>query len=147
MAENSSRDGKSEAAEGLRAILQRIAGFFDIFDLSLIVSGAVTLAAFAFLDWRVHWINFPVPEGWLYAVALILASYVLGLLCFVLGRWLRERWRWRRLQSGSNDLFRPILNGHGLSDTAPFSDYYERGGGAELYTRLWAEVRGLFGSG
>ena len=34
-----------EVGEGLKAILERVADFFDIFDLSFIVSGLTTAAA------------------------------------------------------------------------------------------------------
>lgn len=35
-----------------QAILERIADFFDIFDLSFVVSGATTISAFVFWSWR-----------------------------------------------------------------------------------------------
>jgi hypothetical protein len=142
MAENA--DAKKEVAEGLKVILQRIADFFDIFDLSFIISGSVTLAALGFWSWRANLPGPPLPEGWLHVLATIIASYVLGLLCFTLGRWLRVRWRWQRLDGGPHDRLLAILAGHGLDVLPPFSDYIRRlaaHGEARLYVRLWAEVR------
>jgi hypothetical protein len=140
-------DGESarkEVAEGLKAILQRLADFFDIFDLSFIISGAVALGAFGFWSWRASLPKPPIPEGWVYSLTLIIASYVFGLLCFSLGRWLRVSWRSHRLGGGSDDRFLKVLKAHGLDGVSPFSDYLGRtdaGGEARLYVRLWAEVR------
>ena len=139
-----STDAKIEVTEGLKAILQRIADFFDIFDLSFIVSGAVTLAALGFWGWRAGIPTPPIPAGWLNSVAVIIASYVLGLLCFTLGRWLRACWRRHRLRGATDDRFLEILKGHGLHGLPPFSDYVDRTdarGASRLYVRLWAEVR------
>ena len=144
MAENASQDAKREVVDGLKSILQRVADFFDLFDLSFIISGATALGALGFWAWRAKLPRPPISQGWLYAFAVIIASYVLGLLCFSLGRWLRLSWRWRRLDAGAEDRFLPILKGHGLDSASPFSDYIARtdfNGESRLYVRLWAELR------
>lgn len=139
MPEEGSGSAAKEAAAGLREILARIADFFDIFDLSFIISGAVTLAAIWF------WINHEkiptpdLPEGWIRVAGLIVGTYVLGLICFATGRWTRLRWRATRLEVG--DRFSDYLQGHGLTTVSPFSDYLGRKAGVRLYVRLWAEVR------
>ena len=81
----------NEAVQSLQALLGRISGFFDIFDLSFIVSGASSLAALllvyklhgptAFPDWM---------QGVHGGLLLVLACYVLGMLSFILGRLLRR---------------------------------------------------------
>jgi hypothetical protein len=136
----SEQGARKELSEGIKSILQRIADFFDIFDMSFIISGAVCMGAFAFCVWRAK-VNLPLlPEGWPLYIIIIVSSYVLGLACFVLGRWTRLNWRWSRLGDPSSRLL-PILERHGLRDTPPFAEYLERGGGEALYVRLWAEAR------
>jgi hypothetical protein len=142
--EQSQRNGINEVVEGLRAIVLRIADFFDILDLSFIISGAVALAAISFWAWRAEVPMPPLPEGWIRNIALILASYVLGLLCFAIGRWFRGRWRADRVGGKVNDRFLEVLEAHGLSEIQAVSEYLRRGdarGEARLYVRLWAEVR------
>jgi hypothetical protein len=142
--EESRRSVAKDAAEGLRAVLQRIADFFDIFDLSFIISGAVTLAALAFWGWRVRVPLPPLPEGWIAGIAVIVACYVLGVLCFAIGRWFRAGWRAERTGGGVNDKFLEVLQAHGLSKIPSISDYLDRRnaqGEARLYVRLWAEIR------
>jgi hypothetical protein len=88
MAERVNQGVNKETADGLKSVFQRIADFFDIFDLSFIIFGAVTIAALAFWSWRAGVSMPPLPEGWLYSITLIIATYVFGVLCFTLGRWL-----------------------------------------------------------
>jgi hypothetical protein len=81
----------TEAVQSLQALLGRLSSFFDIFDLSFIVSGGSSLAALllvyklhsptAFPDWM---------QGAYGGILLVLACYVLGMLSFVLGRLLRR---------------------------------------------------------
>jgi hypothetical protein len=133
-----------EAATGLGAVLQRIADFFDIFDLSFIISGAVTGTALCYLAWRAQTPLPPLPQGWSAAVALVVASYVLGMLCFAIGRWFRAPWRSKIVEGGKHDRLLTILEAHGLSNTKPISTYLNRAGvrgEMRLYVRLWAEVR------
>ncbi|HNF99677.1 MAG TPA: hypothetical protein PK493_20440 [Pseudomonadota bacterium] len=81
----------TEAVQSLQALLGRISSFFDIFDLSFIVSGATSLAALC-LYYKLH-----APGGfpeWLASVyggiLFVLGCYVLGMLSFILGRLLRR---------------------------------------------------------
>jgi hypothetical protein len=83
----------TEAVQSLQALLGRLSSFFDIFDLSFIVSGGEQLwrrccsstsctCPTAFPDWM---------QGACMAESvLVLACYVLGMLSFVLGRLLRR---------------------------------------------------------
>lgn len=81
----------TEAVQSLQALLGRISGFFDIFDLSFIVSGASSLTALL-LVYKLHGPTaFPEWVSGGYGGALIvLGCYVLGILSFVLGRLLRR---------------------------------------------------------
>lgn len=133
-----------EVGEGLKSILERIADFFDIFDLSFFVSGFTTLAALQFWAWRAAKQIPALPSGWISAVGLIVACYVLGLICFALGRWIRMGWRWKRAEKNACDWFESILKGHGLTSLSPYSEYLERKdarGDWRLKVRLWAEIR------
>jgi len=133
-----------ELSEGLKSILERIADFFDIFDLSFIVSGATAISAFAFWGWRAG-VSFPVvPPGWVQVISLVIACYVAGLVCFAVGRWIRMGWRWRSAEKRFYSWFVRVLEGHGLTNASPAKEYLERKqarGDWRLYVRLWAEVR------
>jgi hypothetical protein len=142
--ERSEPKAAEQIAQGLRAIISRVADFFDIFDLSFIVSGSVTLAAISFLMWRKRF-EVPLPlDGWVRNVGLIIASYVFGLLCFAMGRWFRRLWRGGRTGGGAADRLLQVLQAHGLSETEAVKHYLDRRdakGEQRLYVRLWAEVR------
>jgi hypothetical protein len=76
--EHSDTSSLEDVRRGLGAILERIAGFFDIFDLSFFVSGATTLAALSFWTWKN---GVPIPPnvpGWMQVMAFIIGCYVLG---------------------------------------------------------------------
>jgi hypothetical protein len=68
----------------------KIASFFDVFDLSFFVSGALCLGAIS------YWFNlsgFQSPfllNNWMRFFELIIICYVLGLITFTSGRWLRK---------------------------------------------------------
>lgn len=81
----------TEAVQSLQALLGRISSFFDIFDLSFVVSGATSLAALCLY----YKLNAPMgfPE-WLASayggILFVLGCYVLGMLSFILGRLVRR---------------------------------------------------------
>lgn len=140
----SSDNALKEVGEGFKSILERIADFFDIFDLSFIVSGATTATALAFWVWRAEIVAPPIPTGWLAGVGLIIGCYVLGLVCFALGRWIRMGFTTRRSARKFDKKFREILAGHGLETESPFAAYLARENSRgiwRLYVRLWAELR------
>jgi hypothetical protein len=136
----------NEFAESLKPLFGRIGSFFDLFDLSFFVSGSVSLSAFFF--WM-HLSNQVLPiqlEGWLKVLAIILACYVNGLVCFAVGRWIRIPKRGPKRISFFDELFSNVLKAHGLADEGTFKEYIGRreyGGVRRLYIRLWAEVRQL----
>ncbi len=144
MAKEESKSGLKGVGEGLKSILERIADFFDIFDLSFLVSGVTSAGAIAFWTWKAQIDTPSIPKGWIGGVGLVIGGYVMGLVCFAMGRWIRRGWRKRRAESGFFEDFVKVLKGHGLSETPPFSTYLERkelSGDWCLYVRLWAELR------
>lgn len=133
-----------ELGESLSSVAERVSGFFDIFDLSFIVSGTASLSAFV-VWWKVSERSFPLPlEGWFRVFALLLGCYLSGLVCFAVGRWIRVGNQRSLTGPRFDDAFAKILRAHGLLHKEPFVTYIQRGdsrGIWRLYVRLWAEVR------
>jgi hypothetical protein len=132
-----------ELGEALKLIFEKIAGFFDIFDLSFFVSGAVGFSAL------LYWLSStslspPALDGWVKVLAVILACYVSGLLCFAGGRWVRMflLGRWFSVATAVECV--NALRGHGLENEQVFAKYIGRPdefGSWRLYVRLRAELR------
>ena len=133
----------SEFAAALRTLFGKISAFFDLFDLSFFVSGSVCLSALVF--WA-HLANRQLPfelQGWIKVLAVILACYVNGLLCFAAGRLIRWGKPGKTIED-FNAHFLDTLRAHGLAEEKPFKDYLDRTshlGIRRLYIRLWAEAR------
>lgn len=154
----------NDALSSLQALLGRIGAFFDIFDLSFLVSGATSLSALLFL-YKVH-----APQGspdWMAGgyggILLILACYVLGMLCFILGRLLRgnllsllswERFSHRLLRRVRGALLeqnlqvkdeeQSVLAGcirQLARDGSKESQAKEEATAGRLYALLWTQVR------
>lgn len=129
---------------------EKVVEILDIFDLSFFISGAVVMAAllqlFGPLDQALDQMEGAGVFG------LVLGSYVLGLVCFAVGRPLRLRLTRVRdprpdhllfhqalvqqglhLPGGPGDALRCYF-GHGAEETDP-------GVRMALYTRMWAHVR------
>jgi hypothetical protein len=88
-------------------------------------------------------VSLPELTGWKSVFAILIGSYVSGLLCFAAGRWLRMGERKGKDENDLDDRFRNILTAHGLTEIDVFKDYLERKprGIWRLYIRLWAEAR------
>jgi hypothetical protein len=132
-----------ELGEALRIIFEKISDFFDIFDLSFFVSGAVALGALLFWFSSLGFSVPPFVPGWVIVLSVILGCYVGGLVCFAGGRWLRmepfAKWFSVRMDE---QLLLKVLQGHGLEHDTVFDGYIQRKDGAwRLYVRLWAELR------
>lgn len=148
-----------EAAKALQTLLARIGAFFDIFDLSFFVSGAVSVGAL-WLGYKLRGgqLLSTVPDGYL-LTGILLGCYVLGLLCFALGRALRQAVVRLFRGAGSSQRLREALaaavKAHDLG-TAPLSPKVAKtigqylqsrdGKGREagtqwLYTLLWTKLR------
>lgn len=168
----------SEVAKAVKPLFDKFIDFFDIFDLSFFVSGATFVAAIAWAgltpalaqliglesidDEGIWFANNAVPSV---AVAmLVLASYVSGMTCFALGRFVRK-WMFRgkdRLTGAHrkrpNTLFDELVR-HGILERRGASFRVSRHGrripwlaryvdvdpnelqDTALYVRMWAEVR------
>jgi hypothetical protein len=127
----------SDATNGLRAIFDRLAEFFHLFDLSFFVSGSATFAAVALLYIRMEQPRqFPFAS-WVGGVALIVVCYILGLMSFSIGRSL-NRFRRGRIETGmAIALQRHQFDGKALAG------YVDSNGGRDfrrIYIRLWAEL-------
>lgn len=128
----------SEIASGLRSIFERVGEFFHIFDLSFFVSGAMTFGALAFVYLQMKYpCQFPFAP-WVGTLALIVASYVCGLIAFAVGRELSGR-TFRR-----HTLHRTLplaIEAHNLTDEIITS--YTAGEQPRLwwlYIRMWSEI-------
>lgn len=168
----------SEVAKAVKPLFDKFIDFFDIFDLSFFVSGATFVAAIAWagltpalaqliglesIDEDGIWFaSNTVPSV---AVAmLVLASYVSGMTCFALGRFVRK-WVFRgkdRLTGAHrkrpNTLFDELVR-HGILERRGAGFRVSRHGrripwlaryvdvdpnemqDTALYVRMWAEVR------
>lgn len=137
MAEEKSAGG--DIASGLRSIFDRIGEFFHIFDLSFFVSGFMTFAAFAFLYNMMQYPRHFPFDPWVGVLALIVACYVCGLMCFAAGRWLSGK-TFRRQTLGR--YLPQALAAHGLDGDATIASYNSQtsGGFWRLYIRMWSEV-------
>jgi hypothetical protein len=168
----------SEVAKAVKPLFDKFIDFFDIFDLSFFVSGATFVAAIAWAgltpalaqliglesidDEGIWFASNTVPSV---AVAmLVLASYVSGMTCFALGRFVRK-WMFRgkdRLTGAHrkrpNTLFDELVR-HGILERRGSGFRVSRHGrripwlaryvdvdpnelqDTALYVRMWAEVR------
>jgi hypothetical protein len=127
-----------EIASGLRSIFERIGEFFHIFDLSFFVAGVMTFGALVFV-----YIVMKKPrqfpfEPWVGVVALIVASYVCGLIAFSVGRELSGRTFRRRIL---HRILPRALEAHNLSTES--ITLYTAGEHPRfwwLYIRMWSEI-------
>lgn len=130
-----------------QAVLDRLAEFFFLFDLSFLVSGAAAFAALV-LGWRLFEGPVLPLDGWLEVFAVLIACYLTGLICFAVGRWLRGRFPGEDEKSFDAEL-RKILAAHAIDRHPSFAPYVALADEGDsqalwrLYTRLWAETRDL----
>ncbi len=164
----------SEVAKAVKPLFDKFIDFFDIFDLSFFVSGATFVAAIA---WARMTPNLELLLGRMSPsegneipgvgiIVLVLASYISGMTCFAVGRFVRKgayevvdailRKRGKRAPS----VLYAELAQHGMIAKAPDGEgwevtdhgrklewlprYFEHGGKGQesaLYVRMWAEVR------
>jgi len=151
-----------------KELLARVAAIFDIFDLSFFVAGGMSLLGLRYLVYLLN-VSFPEPRGEVLPVmVVILLSYVLGHLCFTLGR------RFRRMVLsgfqlrvygkasdadpggvaqeldglGQDKYIKLLLRSHRLNQHPRYASYLkqviqpeEANYHATLYPLLWAELR------
>ncbi len=130
-------------ARSFSLIFEKISEFFNLFDLSFFVSGSTAFSAILF--WmHISEKNFldELDNGWRILI-FILASYIIGLACFAVGRWIRTEVSKQNYQKKFDCHLRQVLAVHGLDHQESFKKYLDNThrGIWRLYTRLWAEVR------
>jgi hypothetical protein len=172
----------SEVAKAVKPLFDKFIDFFDIFDLSFFVSGATFVAAIA---WARLTPNLEVLLGYpsestaagdpsapadgvpgVGIIVLVLASYISGMTCFAIGRFIRkwlykavdeiQRRRGKRAPSvlfaelaqhgvierrADNDGWEVTVHGHKLKWLPRYFADGGRGQESALYVRMWAEVR------
>ena len=142
-----------EIGKALKSIFDKLSDFFDIFDLSFIVSGVFTTGIIYYWA-RARNIALPALQAnTLTVILVILFCYINGLLSFALGRWIRMglfvrianilRKNAEKGYPFDNDLTN-ILKAHGLDKDTMVNRYMtmEKCRGAwRLYVRFWAELR------
>lgn len=115
----------------------------EVVDLSFFPAGAACLAAVVFWEQKAHFFDLQLPLGFQVAGA-ILASYILGLICFSGGRLLRYSITGKGSSPSQQKLsasIEKICQSHGL-DLAYLTYFHgDHAQPTRLYTRLWAELR------
>lgn len=149
------KDSGKGVTDAVKPLIERLVDIFGVFDLSFFVAGAVCFGALAFC---VYASSGPKPIELdlsklvgLQSGAVIVACYVLGLVCFAAGR--RIRWLfypaaklYRSLPSklrdfGLHERYAAFLPEEPKADASPEAWWAYVGTMKHLYTRLWAEAR------
>jgi hypothetical protein len=140
-----------ELGDALKAIFDKVGGFLDLFDLSFFISGATAVAAVALacFEYQVR-LGFILPD-WITVTLIIVATYVAGMVCFALGRWMRQRLTKTARPEYRGEVLQALMKLHGLHEQEPIKGYLERATAAvklpmhdpawALYTRIWAGIR------
>ncbi len=142
-----SKDSRKEVVDAFKNLIARIGEIFGVFDLSFFVAGVVCLGAIIFgaYVFGARWASHVKLGAWgaAHVVAAVLASYVLGMVCFSLGRTVGRRFRRdRRLHAQlRSHLIRFGLEPRYGSLLPSAKDPHAEDRYSLLYTRLWAEVR------
>ena len=141
----------NELGQALKALLDRIGVFLDLFDLSFFVSGAAALGAVAWSGYC-HQPSFVVVlPNWVLVVTVILGAYIAGMVCFALGRWGRQKFAPAARPDFRGEQLVALLKLHGLEGRSPIKEYLARTPADPklplrkpawaLYTRIWAGIR------
>jgi len=147
-----------ELGDALSTLLARVAGFFDILDLSFLVAGTLNLAGL-YLMLVAAQVPLP-PGGWFEVPLVLVVIYGVGLCAFSAGRWLRawlnRRWLDPHRTLDVEHAIPQLIEAHGLDQDLRFQPYLRPASGSaltgfdataslrrpwRLYTRLWAELR------
>jgi hypothetical protein len=129
-------------AELVKVLVSKISALFDVIDISFFVSGGSCMLALIYMRY-VHGGALPEVSGALSFAIAILGSYVMGLLCFAMGRWVRRILLGRPWAINFDTHVKEAVEAHGLTADAFIEGYFERKSASKsaLYTRLWAELR------
>lgn len=122
----------------IKAITDKVGDFLNIFDLSFLVSGAACLSGIYFictiLTETTYNISTPIA---------IMAAYILGLLCFTIGRWARKDFRREAYDKEFNRLMEENIVAHKIGDLIDYKVYFSQTNVNynSLYVRMWADLR------
>jgi hypothetical protein len=136
-------DALTSIADIVRTLIAKISTLFDVIDLSFFVSGGTCMLAFVYMRY-VYVGALPEISGGLTFAIAILGSYVMGLLCFAMGRWFRRKAIGRPWAVGVSEHTAASLDAHGISGDKLMSGYLAQTARARkdaLYPRLWTELR------
>lgn len=132
-------------------ILEKLADFFDILDLSFFISGAMVLAAsYVLLQHGVGAKDLARAVAEMSLFFMVVSCYVLGLISFAFGRSLRRRFIDPLIHPRPvTSTFWPAEEAHGILARPPFDRYQavvaakgqDRHLTYAIYTRLWVELR------
>jgi len=141
---------ETKLGEVLKAVFDRIAEFFEIFDLSFFAGGFLALGALFWSGAANGLFKDGLPLDGAYLVAtVVFLSYVLGLICFALGRLVRqyvpglrvssEEWAKRLVEAAADHGIAEagFLAGYGLAAKSPPRE----GVAKRVYIRLWVLAR------
>jgi hypothetical protein len=135
--------------EAVKAVFDKFSNFFDILDLSFFVSGAAAASAIWFLCRR-YGLHPTADLGQGTTATVVLACYILGLFCFVVGRTIRQEIDRRIYPNRYEKAFKSSLESHGLHKTEPYKTYLDRDDpksankwlhAGRLYGLAWTDVR------
>jgi hypothetical protein len=54
----------------------------------------------------------------------VMAAYILGLLCFTIGRWVRKDFRRKHYDENFNDQMQMALEAHGILNIEEYKQYF-----------------------
>jgi hypothetical protein len=135
----------SELVESVNGIFEKIS---EVIDLSFFPPGAVCLAAALYWNQTTAFFSgadahgLGALPGWFQVGGALLGSYVLGLLCFSAGRFLRHHLLRRLSDEAMLQMLGAALAAHGIDGPGRFPrEYLDRGAARALHARMWAEIR------
>lgn len=122
----------------IKTITDKIGEFLNIFDLSFLVSGAACLSGIYCI-----YITFYTPFNSINVPIAIMFAYILGLMCFTLGRWVRKDLSRNRYADKFNNRMQENIHAHNVAIISEYSTYFknERIEFEALYVRMWADLR------
>lgn len=135
-----------ELGKGIKTIFDRVADFFDIFDLSFFVSGIGTGSAFIYLYYLNNdQFDFTMESSFLRVLGIIIFFYIMGLVSFAIGRFIRLELSKVSAYKKMDERLRQAIKVHNLEKKEQYKRYLvlpaEDRGAWRLYVRLWARLR------
>lgn len=139
----------SEFGEALKLVFARIADFFEIFDLSILLSGILVFTGLGIWLYM-NEVNYAFVTAEKFHIIICIAlAYLAGLLCFSAGRLLRREissWRFLKLYSAAHGFkeYSEKIIAHGLNHNRLLASYLPLNNKVKMYTLrsfLWSEIR------